>query len=69
MGELIGIIILLAFYYVLAHIDEWKFDRRLSPPGMETDWAAMSSDLARGMSKRDVMRKSNAGGYDKPKSK
>lgn len=38
MGELIGIIILLAFYYVMAHIDEWKFDRRVSPPGKTTDW-------------------------------
>lgn len=67
--ELIGIILIIGITYVLCHIDEWKFDRRVSPPDKETDWAAMSSDLARGMSERDVMRKSNAGGYDKPKSK
>lgn len=67
--ELIGIIIFLIVFYVLCHIDEWKFDRRMTPPDKETDWAAMSSDLARGMSQRDVMRKNNNGGYDKPKSK
>lgn len=69
MGELIGIILIIGITYVMCHIDEWKFNNRTTPPDKETDWAAMSSDLARGMSKQDVMRKSNNGGYDKPKSK
>ncbi len=67
--ELIGIIILIGFFYVLFHIDEWKFDRRVPPKGYETDWNAMSMDRINGMSNQEIMRKANRGGYDKPKSK
>ena len=64
MGELIGIIIIIGITYVLCHMDEWKFNNRTSPKGYKTDWSTMNKDLASGMSKQDVMRKSNHGGYD-----
>lgn len=65
--EGIAILVFIVVIYVLCHIEEWKFDNRITPPDKETDWSAMSSDLARGMSKQEVMRKSNREGYDVPK--
>lgn len=61
---IIGLIIIIGILYVLCHVDEWKFDSRTTPLGYKTDWDAMNKDLANGMSKQDVMRKSNRGGYD-----
>lgn len=65
MELIIGIII----FYIIFKLPEWKFNNRMPPNGHETDWGAMSSDLASGKSKTEVMNKANRGGYDVPKSK
>lgn len=61
---MIEIIIFAVVMYLIYKIPEWKFDNRTSPDGYETDWDAMTKDLVSGKSKSEVMRKSNAGGYD-----
>lgn len=61
---LIEIIIFAIVMYVICKIPEWRFDNRTSPDGYNTDWDAMTKDLVSGKSKSEVMRKSNAGGYD-----
>lgn len=66
---MIEIIIFAIVMYVICKIPEWKFNNRTTPDGYETDWGAMSSDLASGKSKSEVMAKSNRGGYDVPKKK
>lgn len=67
--ELIASIILLIIIYCLYKAPERKFNNRVSPPGMKTDWGKMNHDTAMGMSKRDVMNKFNNGGYDIPDKK
>ena len=60
----IGLIIVV---YVLCKMPEWKAQNRVSPPGMKTDWQAMSNDrILKGMSNRDIYIKQNQGGYDIP---
>lgn len=64
MGELIGIVIILAICFLPGIITNVKFDNRMPPAGYKTDYGAMSHDLAMGRSKMDVMSKANRGGYD-----
>lgn len=64
MGELIGIVIILAIYFLPRIITNVKFDNRMPPAGYRTDYGAMSHDLSMGKSKNEVMSKANRGGYD-----
>lgn len=64
MGELIGIIVILAICFLPGMITNYKFDNRMPPAGYKTDYGAMSHDLAMGKSKNEVMSKANRGGYD-----
>lgn len=64
---MLEIIIFAIVMYVICKFPEWKFNNRTTPDGYETDWGAMSHDLAMGKSKNEVMAKSNRGGYDIPK--
>lgn len=43
--ELLGIVLLLGFYFYVTHIDEWRSDNRISPPGYEQDWAQANEDI------------------------
>lgn len=67
MGELIGIIAIIAVTYELCTGEERRAHKRRSPPGYKRDWAAMNRDYVNGMSKREVARKVNQGKYDIPK--
>lgn len=62
--EIIASAILLLVVYCLCKAPEWKFDRRLPPPGYKVDYGAGNNDLSSGMSKTDMMRKCNNGDYD-----
>ena len=64
MGTLIGIIIILAICFLPGIITDHKFSNRMPPDGYQTDWAAMSRDLAMGKTKTEVMQKANNGEYD-----
>lgn len=64
MGELIGIVIILAICFLPGMITNYKFDHRLPPDGYRTDYGAMNRDMNNGMSNMDVMRKANKGGYN-----
>lgn len=67
--EIFASIGLIIFMIWLCKKDEWKADRRTPPPGMKTDWGAMSNDRTlKGMSNRDIAIKQNQGGYDVPDS-
>jgi len=60
------LIIVVAIFYGISKSTDYKFSNRVSPPGYKTDYAAFNSDLANGMSKEDIKKKFNKGGYDIP---
>lgn len=65
--EIFASIGLIIFMYVLCKLPEWKAQNRVSPPGMKTDYQAMSNDrILKGMSNRDIYIKQCQGGYDIP---
>lgn len=64
MENIITIILFAIIMYLICKVPEWKSNNRTSPDGYKTDWDAMTKDLVSGKSKSEVMRKSNAGGYD-----
>lgn len=68
METLIGLIVFGAILFLPEIITNYKFDNRVSPRGYKTDYESMNRDLGSGMSKYDVKRKFNSGGYDVPKN-
>lgn len=66
MGTIIGLALVIFILYHIFTATDRKFDKRLSPPGMKTDWGAFNQDLANGKSQTEVKDKFNRGGYDIP---
>jgi len=67
MGELIGIIIIIGITVYLCKKEEWKYNKRICPPGKEIDYTKANCDLALGLSKQEYYRRYNSGYYDRDK--
>lgn len=65
MGELIGIIVILALTYVAVKSPEKKFDNYMPPQGYKIDYNAQSLDrVSNHLSKEEVMRNTVNGKYN-----
>lgn len=67
MAELIGFALIIGIPWYLCKREDWKASHRLPPEGKMHDSNAVIRDAVNEMSKNDIYKKMNRGGYDIPK--